>query len=137
MDSRSTLEDGELPAFRTEMSRASCGDLREACPTTAALLDLLGSPHALALLYEFACTGGPWHFSELEEVLNLSPTTLSARLKEFTEADLLTRTMYDEMPPRVEYEATEKLETLMPALHYLRSWGDWHLEEYGPLRLAE
>jgi len=132
-----TLRDDELPAFAVGIVRGSCGDLREACPTTAALLDLLGRPYSLPILYEFACTDDPRRFSELERRLDLSPTTLSARLTEFTETGLLTRTPYDEMPPRVEYEATEKLETLVPALQYLRVWGDWHVENHGPLRPTE
>lgn len=47
-------------------------------------------------------------FSGLEEVVDIAPNTLSNRLEELTEIGLLTRNAFNEIPPRVEYNATEK-----------------------------
>lgn len=48
--------------------------------------------------------------------------TLSNRLEEFTEAGLLTRHAYNEIPPRVEYEMTEKSRDLKPIFRHLSAW---------------
>lgn len=92
----------------------------------AELLALLGSSHALAVLQEFALEDGPRRFSELEESLSISPSTLSQRLGEFVDAGLLERRSYDEIPPRVEYRATEATAALEPLFLYLSSWLDQH-----------
>ncbi|AUX10602.1 MarR family transcriptional regulator [Halalkaliarchaeum desulfuricum] len=39
-----------------------------------------------------------------------------------TDAGLLSRTAYDEVPPRVEYEPTEKARALFPAFGHLHVW---------------
>ena len=90
--------------------------------TVADLLDLLGSAHAMAVLSAFAFAEGPLRFSDLETQLSVAPNTLSARLAEFTEAGLLDRTAYDEVPPRVEYTPTEKAESLFPVFAHLHHW---------------
>ncbi|MFC7138088.1 winged helix-turn-helix transcriptional regulator [Halobaculum litoreum] len=96
------------------------------CPTGADgnhpasdLLGLLGRAHAIRTLYtivhgarEDGSRGGPWRFSRLESTLDISPNTLSARLDEFEAAGLVVRTQYEEIPPRVEYEATDKARAL-------------------------
>ncbi len=86
------------------------------------LLALLGRTHAPALLREFAFADGPLRFSDLEAALDAAPNTLSTRLDELTDAGLLDRTAYDETPPRVEYEPTERAEALYPALGHLHRW---------------
>jgi len=56
----------------------------------------------------------PLRFSDIENDLGIAPNTLSARLSDLTEAGLLDRTAYDEIPPRVEYTPTERAEALFP-----------------------
>ncbi len=86
------------------------------------LFDLLGKAHALSIMGLFAVEGGPWRFSELEERLDVSPHTLSERLTELTEAGLLEREQYEEIPPRVEYTWTESARDLSPAMQHLYCW---------------
>jgi DNA-binding HxlR family transcriptional regulator len=90
--------------------------------TVADLLDLLGKAHAMAVLSAFAFSDGPLRFSELERDLEVAPNTLSARLSELTEAGLLDRRSYDEIPPRVEYTPTAKAEALFPVFAHLHHW---------------
>lgn len=90
--------------------------------TVADLLDLLGRAHAMAVLSEFAFADGPLRFNDLESALDVAPNTLSARLSEFTEAELLDREAFDEIPPRVEYTPTEKSEALFPVFAHLHHW---------------
>jgi DNA-binding HxlR family transcriptional regulator len=94
--------------------------------TVSDLLGLLGRAHTMAVLKEFAFAGEPLRFSELEERLGTPPNTLSERLKELTEAGLLTRRAYDEVPPRVEYETTPKARALFPAFGHFYRWAEDH-----------
>ncbi|MCU4751490.1 helix-turn-helix transcriptional regulator [Halobacteria archaeon AArc-curdl1] len=86
------------------------------------LLELLERRHALSVLRAVATTPDSRRFSELEEEIGAAPSTLSARLSEFTGAGLLERESYDEMPPRVEYRPTEAAMALAPLFTYLRLW---------------
>ncbi len=100
--------------------------------TVATLLDLLGKTHTMALLSEFAFAEGPVRFGRLQDSLEISPSTLSERLRELTAAGLLRRRSYDEMPPRVEYEPTERARALFPAFAHLHKWAiDHRLEPEG------
>jgi len=88
------------------------------------LFTLLGRAHTMELIHVFVREPGPWRFNELREVLDVSQNTLSARLSELLEAELLTRQSYDEIPPRVEYRATEKLTDLRPMFQHLSEWAE-------------
>ncbi|MFC7153977.1 winged helix-turn-helix transcriptional regulator [Halomarina halobia] len=88
------------------------------------LFNLLGKAHTMELIHVFVREPGPWRFNELREVVGVSQNTLSARLSELLEADLLTRRSYDEIPPRVEYRATEKLTDLRPVFRHLSEWAE-------------
>lgn len=94
--------------------------------TVADLLTLLGKAHTMAILRVFADDSGPLRFSAIETALGLSPNTLSERLKELTAAGLLTRTAYNEIPPRVEYAATDRAEALFPVFGHLADWARSH-----------
>ena len=94
--------------------------------TVAELLDLLGKAHTMAVLSEFAFAEGPLRFSDLEAELGIAPNTLSTRLGELTDAGLLERDAYDEVPPRVEYTPTAKAESLFPAFAHLHHWAIDH-----------
>jgi DNA-binding HxlR family transcriptional regulator len=61
-------------------------------------------------------------FGEAQERLALSPKTLSRRLRTLVEAGLLVRRQYNEIPPRVEYEATEKGQRLVGLFQAMESW---------------
>ena len=114
-----------------ELSREEATELRDSLEpaerervreTVATLLDLLGKAHAMAVLSEFAFAGEPLRFSDLEAELDVAPNTLSARLRDMTDAGLLKRESYDEMPPRVEYEPTPKAKALFPVFGHLHRW---------------
>lgn len=94
--------------------------------TMSSLLNLLGKKHAIAILHQFAMAGGPLRYSDLEEAIDIAPNTLSTRLKELTEAGLLEREAFDEIPPRVEYRATDKATDLAPVFWYLGVWTERH-----------
>ena len=58
----------------------------------------------------------------LNRVEGITAKTLTERLKELKDLGLLNRTLYNEIPPRVEYELTPKGKNLMKALVPLIEW---------------
>lgn len=88
------------------------------------LFRLLGKTHVLNILYLFTQEdrGAPRRFVDVQHRLRLSPNTLSERLKELVAAGLLSRTAYNEIPPRVDYQATRKALELDKVFDALRSW---------------
>ena len=72
---------------------------------------------------------GTKRFGELRRSLaGVSPRTLAQRLKELENAGILKRTIYAEIPPRVEYTLTGKGRSLSPILDRMRAWGAEHDE---------
>ena len=104
-----------------------CENAEGGCQVTD-LFRLLGKTHVLDILYLFTQEdrGAPRRFVEVQHRLSLSPNTLSERLKELVEAGLLTRTAYNEIPPRVDYQATAKALDLDTVFHALGSWAKRH-----------
>jgi DNA-binding HxlR family transcriptional regulator len=74
---------------------------------------------------------GPRRFVELQRVLpGISTEQLRSRLNRMVADGLLTRQRYREVPPRVDYELTERARELMPILGALARWGyDWTWSE--------
>ena len=69
--------------------------------------------------------GGTKRFGELRKsVGNVSQKVLSANLRPMEEDGLLTRRVYAEVPPRVEYTLTETGISLKPVLDAMQSWGE-------------
>ncbi len=68
--------------------------------------------------------GGVKRFGELKKLLGgISQKVLTANLRQMEEAGLLTRTVYAEVPPRVEYALTETGRSLRPVLEAMLEWG--------------
>lgn len=88
------------------------------------LLDLLTNAHAMTIIYQLFCEKRPLRFSELEESTGASPKVLFQRLKELDDADLVSRTSLDKIPPHVEYKPTTKATELDPAFQFLYAWAE-------------
>jgi DNA-binding HxlR family transcriptional regulator len=74
-------------------------------------------------------SNGPARFNKLVERLSpVTPTTLTRQLRELERDGLVTRTQYNEIPPRVEYAATEAAVTLKPVLRTIADWVEAHTE---------
>ena len=62
--------------------------------------------------------------SELQRSLEgISPKSLSARLRRLEEAGIVTRSCFNEMPPRVEYGLTDKGRALLAVIESMRDFG--------------
>lgn len=80
--------------------------------------------HKWALLIVQALRDGPRRFTEIERLLeDANPKMITARLRELEAAGVLSRTVYAEVPPRVEYALTDRGRELRPAIDALRRWG--------------
>jgi DNA-binding HxlR family transcriptional regulator len=91
------------------------------CPLDG-IIDLLSRKYAIQVI----CIVGalqPVRYSEIETTFGeVSSSTLSTRLTELTEADLLEREQYDTIPPQVEYTLTADGEELCELLEPLLEW---------------
>lgn len=69
-------------------------------------------------------------FGELKK--NIPPVSqkiLTQQLRELESDHIISRTTYNEIPPRVDYALTQKGETLVPILEVLYEWGESYLED--------
>lgn len=87
----------------------------------ARFLVLLEGPWATLIVRELL--RGPLRFGELRDSLpGISPHTLTSRLRQFEAHGLVTRTVYAEVPPRVEYELTPLGRELRTVLDAMAEW---------------
>ena len=100
-----------------------------ACPVETTLM-LIGSKWKVLILRDLA--PGKKRFGELKKsVGSVSQKVLTTQLREMEADGLITRTVYAEVPPRVEYELTELGCSLQPVLDSLWSWGEDYKANYG------
>ncbi len=91
------------------------------CPVSRAVAVLDGK---WTLLVIRDLVSGPKRFGRLRTSLQgISPKTLTDRLRDLETAGLVTRTLYPQIPPRVEYELTERGMTLLPLIQALEAFG--------------
>ena len=91
------------------------------CPDARAL-DLVGDKWTLLIVRDLAT--GPRRFVSLQRTLpGISTEQLRSRLNRMVADELLTRTRYREVPPRVDYELTERARELFGVIGELARWG--------------
>ncbi|WP_107838867.1 winged helix-turn-helix transcriptional regulator [Metasolibacillus meyeri] len=67
---------------------------------------------------------GTKRYGELKKLISgVNHKMLAEQLRELEEVGIVKRTVYPEVPPKVEYELTPLGETLKPAIQYLQTWG--------------
>lgn len=97
-------------------------DCSAGCPVEATL-ELVGGKWKGVALYHLL--DGPIRFNELRRRLsNVTQRMLIRQLRELEQDGLVTRTVYAEVPPRVDYRLTEKGETLRTIILALKTWGE-------------
>lgn len=93
-----------------------------ACPVETTLM-LIGDKWKVLILRDLL--PGTKRFGELRKSIgNVSQKVLTAQLRAMEESGLLIRTVYPEVPPRVEYSLTELGSSLKPILDAMRDWGE-------------
>ncbi len=98
----------------------------ETCPANQ-VFDLIGPKWTMTILHTMQANPGPIRFRLLQrQVGSITPKELTKRLRELERAGLATRTIFAEVPPRVEYALTDLGRTLIPALVGLHEWATEH-----------
>ena len=98
-----------------------------ACPVETTLM-LIGDKWKVLILRDLM--DGTKRFGELKKSIGtVSQKVLTAQLRDMEEKGLLTRKVYAEVPPRVEYRLTELGESLMPRVQMLVDWALEHMSE--------
>lgn len=96
------------------------------CPV-AITVSLIGSKWKLLILRNLAIRS--WRFNELKKDLEgISQKVLSDSLRSLEEDKIIKRTVYPEVPPRVEYSLSELGEKMKPILFAMEEWGKFYQE---------
>ena len=87
-------------------------------------IKMIGGKCKPMILY-YLIENGTKRFGELQRfVTQVSQRTLTNQLRELEEDGLVSRQVYAEVPPRVEYSITEKGRSLLPVLEQMCQWGE-------------
>lgn len=96
------------------------------CPIVYAL-DILGQKWKIPILY-YLIKHEATRYNQLKRsITGITNMMLTKSLRELEEHNLIVRTQYETIPPKVEYSVTERGKTLFPALHQLYLWGEEQL----------
>ena len=92
------------------------------CPV-ATTVQVIGSKWKLLIMRNLLVR--PWRFNELQKNLEgISQKVLTDSLRSMEADGVITRTVYPEVPPRVEYALSPLGETMRPILDAMQAWGD-------------
>ena len=107
----------------TDISDLRCSfTVHGKCPV-ATTVALIGSKWKLLIIRNLL--ERPWRFNELKKDLEgISQKVLTDSLRSMEEDGLITRTVYPEVPPRVEYALSDLGRTLKPILDSMVEWGN-------------
>lgn len=92
-----------------------------ACPV-AVTVALIGSKWKLLIMRNLMVR--PWRFNELHrDLAGISQKVLTDSLRSMEADGIVTRTVYPEVPPRVEYALSELGESMRPIMDAMEAWG--------------
>ena len=107
----------------------NCENNPEADCTVEAALSIIGGKWKLKI-YKALRNGTPLRFSTLRKDLGeISEKTLTAQLREMEKDGIVTRVIYPEVPPRVEYDLTALGHTLEMVFSSLDNWGKAYIRQ--------
>lgn len=94
------------------------------CPV-ATTVQLIGSKWKLLILRNLLTR--PWRFNELRKDLDgISQKVLTDSLRSMEEDGIISRTVYPEVPPRVEYALSELGESMRPIIKSMEEFGSYY-----------
>ena len=100
-----------------------------ACPVETTLT-LIGDKWKVLILRDLLT--GTKRFGELKKSIgSVTQKVLTAQLRDMEESGLISRRVYAEVPPRVEYSLTELGKSLKPILDSMQSWGEEYKSSLG------
>jgi DNA-binding HxlR family transcriptional regulator len=96
------------------------------CPV-ATTLQLIGNKWKMLILRNLLTR--PWRFNEMQRSIpGISQKVLTDNLRALEADGIITRTVYPEVPPRVEYALSELGESMRPIIKALETWGTGYQE---------
>ena len=98
--------------------------MSQICPVETTL-GLIGGKYKALILWHLSA--GTLRFNQLQKAVTATPRMLTLQLRELESDGLVSRTVYPEVPPRVEYAMTDLGRSLMPILTAIRDWGAEYL----------
>jgi len=100
--------------------------------SVAVTLDIFNDRWKLAIIWNLL--DGNKRFKELHESISeITQKTLTVKLKELEEKNIINREVFPEVPPKVVYSLTPAGEKLKPVLKEMYSWGISYVEEHGEI----
>ncbi len=98
------------------------------CPV-AVTVSLIGNKWKLLIIRNLLMR--PWRFNELHRDLDgISQKVLTDNLRQLESDGIITRTIYPEVPPRVEYALSDLGNTMRPILDAMEEWGNTYKNNY-------
>ena len=102
-----------------------------ACPV-ATTVALIGSKWKLLILRNLK--GRAWRFNELKKDLNgISQKVLTDSLRSMESDGIVIRTVYAEVPPRVEYSLSTLGQSMLPIIDVMAEWGRNYQKQLGKI----
>lgn len=96
------------------------------CPVETTL-SVVGGKWKVIILWRLA--GGTKRFNELQRsISNITRKMLTEQLRELEKDGLVIRTVYNQVPPKVEYVLSEYGKTFIPVMQSMAQWGLVHLD---------
>ena len=109
------------------MNNEKINDNLPACPVETTLM-LIGNKWKVLIIRDLLT--GTKRFGELKKSIGkVSQKVLTTQLRDMEEDGLITRTVYAEVPPKVEYSLTELGKSLQPILNAMLQWGTEYKEK--------
>jgi DNA-binding HxlR family transcriptional regulator len=111
-----------------ETCGADCGPTHLALPPPEinAVLRVLGGKWTIVIIWQLVRR--TTRFNELKKAIpGITQHMLTSHLRELETDGIVVRTVYAEVPPRVEYALTEHGRSLEPVIRMLAAWGGQHL----------
>ncbi|WP_430910727.1 winged helix-turn-helix transcriptional regulator [Methylobacterium sp. sgz302541] len=117
---------------RTRHDRFDCSP---GCPVEATLVLIGGKWKGIVLWHLLQ---GTLRFNEIRRRLpNVTQRMLTNQLRELESDGFVIRTVYPEVPPKVEYSLSERGRSLEPVILALKAWGEAHVLESGSRKADE
>ncbi len=115
MEHIATVNRDKKPRQKLQLDEKTCGVTKT--------IKIIGSKWTILILYNLL--DGHKRFGELQRILTgISPRTLSLRLTELEQDGLISKKVFAEVPPHVEYTLTQKGQTLNDIICKMREWGE-------------
>ena len=98
----------------------------ERCATVSTIQKVLGGKWKLEIIYYISIK--TMRFGELQrQIGDVTQSTLTKQLRELEADGFISRYIYQEIPPKVEYSLTDLGKSFVPVIEYMRRWGEENL----------